>query len=92
MRASFLFPEKEASLIGPEQLFEHLINHSIITTHQSILKSAVVIDSEGDNPLIASDCRGLGLDDNLIQIIFEVEGICKVWAFSVCMAHRVLKL
>lgn len=88
----FLIPWKEASLIGPEQLFEHLINHSIITRHQSILTSAVVINSEGDNPLIAGYCWELGLDDNLIQIVFEAQSICKVWVFSACVAHGVVKL
>lgn len=47
---------KKASLIGPKPLCEHTINHSIITTHQSILMPTLIIDSVGDNPLIVSHC------------------------------------
>lgn len=47
---------KKAPLIGPKPLCEHIINHPIITTHQSILMPTLIIDSAGDNPLIVSHC------------------------------------
>lgn len=46
--------KKRASLIGPKPHCEHIINHSIITAHQSILMPAVIIDSVGDNPSMGS--------------------------------------
>lgn len=76
----YLILWKEASLIGPKQHREHIINHSIITTHQSILMPALVINSVDDNPLIVSHCWELGFDDNLIQIVVEPHCICRVWA------------
>lgn len=53
-RASISLCEKRASLIGPKPHGEHIINHSIITAHQSILMPAVIIDSVGDNPSMGS--------------------------------------
>lgn len=46
--------KKKASLIGPKPLCEHIINHSIITAHQSILMPSLAIDRAADNPVIAS--------------------------------------
>lgn len=54
VRASISFGKKRASLIGPKLHCEHIINHSIIAAHQSILMPAVIIDSVGDNPSMGS--------------------------------------
>lgn len=72
----YFIPWKEASLIAPQQLCEHIINHSIRTTHQSILMPALIIDSGDDNPLIVSCCWESGFGDNLIQMAFEAFRIC----------------
>lgn len=46
--------KKRVSLIGSKLHSEHIINHSIITAHQSILMPAVIINSVGDNPSMGS--------------------------------------
>lgn len=62
--------------MAPELLCEHIINHSIITTHQSILMPALIIDSLGDNPSIGPRQAAPSWDsgDDLILMASESRG------------------